>query len=607
MEAILNNLIRATGWSIFHSLWQAAIMYGVLLLVVHTIPTLKAKVRHDLSYGSLIIMFISFVFTFLTIFKIPTSNGDSTVALLTTGNIEHGTYFLSWPAEFGDKAERIFPLMVAVYTVGLLIQLFVLSNGFIKLGTLKRDGHQEIPEQWQDVFNHLISKLGIRSNITFKLSSLVNVPLVVGYLKPIVLFPVTLATQLDINQVEAILIHELSHIRRNDYLLNLIKTAIETILFFNPFVWLTSRLINIEREHACDDLVLNITGTPITYAHALLKLEILKEKGSPVLAMASTGKNNHLYQRIKRITDMKTNYMNSKQQFFAVALTMAVIISLAWVSPANKEVQKVSIKQQTKVLNLLSTSVTEVKIDTVPARSLKSDTTKKKRTVKIVTVHGKGNQVTYNSVSEMPDSLKVDVLTDSKFDFDFKGFDFDFKTAFKGLDTVWTEAFSYMKSPEYKKEIGDALAYMKSPEYKKELGDAIAHMKSPEYKKEVSDAMAYMRSPEFKKELRKSTEASTAYFKSADWKKQQLESIKSITDMKKTMNSKEFKAAQEELLKNSQELKLQFSGPEYKKQIEALKELKSSEEYKLLKEKFDKDLENLKEKKGIKTDIKIGS
>lgn len=70
----------------------------------------------------------------------------------------------------------------------------------------------------------------------------------------------------------------------------MIKTAIETILFFNPFVWLGSRLIEIEREHSCDDLVIALTGTPITYAHALLKLEILKENGSPILTMASTGR-----------------------------------------------------------------------------------------------------------------------------------------------------------------------------------------------------------------------------------------------------------------------------------------------------------------------------
>jgi bla regulator protein BlaR1 len=599
MEAILNNLIKATGWSIFHSLWQAAIVYGVLLLVVNTFPGMKAKVKHNLAYASLIMMFIAFVSTFLTIFKVPTSTGQTTVSMVTEANLEYSTYSLSWPEELSNKAENLFPYLVAVYTIGLLAQLFVLSKGYIKLVTLKKEGHRDVPEHWQNVFNGLISKLCIRSKVTFRLSSLVNVPLVVGYLKPIVLFPVALATQLDVNQVEAILIHELSHIRRNDYLLNLIKTAIETILFFNPFIWLASKLINIEREHACDDLVLNLTGTPVTYAHALLKLEILKEKGSPALAMASTGKNNHLYQRIKRITDMKTNYLDSKQQLFAVALTMAVVISLAWVSPVKKDiaikkVQKESVIKHAKLQKLIADLSTEIKIDTLPAKALKSDTTKRKRTVKIVTVDGKGNEVVYNSVADMPDSLKLDVLTDSNFDFEFK-------SVFKGLDTVWKNAFTYMKSPEYKKEVNDAMAYMKSPEYKKEVNDAMAYMKSPEYKKEVNDAMAYMKSPEYKKEVNDAM----AYMKSPEWKKQQSESMKIIAEMKRTTSSKEFRSAQEELLKNSEELRLKYSGPELKKQIEALKDLKGSEEYKQLKEKFDKDLEKLKEKKGIKTDVKI--
>ena len=157
-----------------------------------------------------------------------------------------------------------------------------------------------------------------------------NVPLVIGYFKPVVLFPIALATQLELNQVEAILIHELSHIRRNDYALNLMKTVIETLLFFNPFVWLAGKFISIEREHACDDLVIKHTGTPLTYAHALLKLELLKDKEAPTLSLAATGTNQYLYQRIKRITNMKTTYINAKQQLVIFALTLSTVLSLAW-------------------------------------------------------------------------------------------------------------------------------------------------------------------------------------------------------------------------------------------------------------------------------------
>jgi bla regulator protein BlaR1 len=594
MEAIINNLIKATGWSIFHSIWQGAIIYALLLLAVNLFPRMQSRSKHNIAYGSLVLLFVVFAITFVSIFELPSAAVPKGASSIEIANSQQSSHGFGWLSELNDRAENMFPLLVAIYAIGLIVQLIILSKGYAKLSILKKKGLQSVPESWELVFESLLGKLGLRQQVNFKLSALVNVPIVVGYLKPIVLFPIALVAQLEINQVEAILIHELSHIRRNDYLLNLIKTAVETILFFNPFVWLCSKLIGIEREHACDDLVLSLTGTPVTYAHALLKLEILKEKGSPAFSMAATGNNHHLYQRIKRITDMKTNYSNSKQQLFAVALTMATILSLAWVSPREKEKITLKVTEVKKVQDIKIGSINrsisnEIIIDTIPSKSTKIDTAKKKRTMKITTVDANGNKVVYNSVSEMPDSLRLKTLNDA--DFDFKQFSIDLKESFKGMDTIMKEAFAFTKSPEYVKELKESLAYMKSPGYAKE----------------VNEAFAYIRSPEFQKEMKNSAEATREYFTSPDWKKQQLEIVKNAEEFKKTFNSKEFKALQQKQLQESRELRLKYSGDGIKKDIEALRELKSSEEYKLLKEKFDKDLEKLKEKKGIKTDLKIGS
>ena len=208
------------------------------------------------------------------------------------------------------------------------------------------------------------------------------------------LFPVALAAQMDMRHVEAILIHELSHIRRNDYVFNLIRTMIETILFFNPFVWLTGKFIDIEREHACDDLVVTLTNAPLTYAHALLQVELLADKSSPLFALAATGNNQHLYQRIKRITDMKTNYMNSKQKLFAVTLTIATIASLAWISPAKSE------KQQKR------SKVQKTAVVAAPTVQLPLDTGKKKlKNIVIVKKPGEPDVIkSFDSIIINPDS-----------------------------------------------------------------------------------------------------------------------------------------------------------------------------------------------------------
>ena len=415
MEAVWNTLIKAIGWSIFHSLWQGAVLYGILFLIMAAAPKLKAKTKHNLAFGGICLLFLAFCVTFVSFLKLsevqPVSQAvfkDSAVTRINT--------IPELPTSVYDRAEDVLPYVVTLYGLGLLVQVSLIATGFYKLNQLKQAARSPIPAAWQELFENILLDLQISKRVGFHLSAYVHVPLVIGYFKPIVLFPVALATQLDLKQVEAILIHELSHIRRNDYLLNLVKTGIETLLFFNPFVWLVSRFIQIEREHACDDLVLDQTGTPLTYAHALLKLELLKEKDTPALSLAASGNSHYLYQRIKRITDMKTNYMNPKQQIFAVTLTLATLISLAWANPGDKKsVQGQEVHNMAQVHDSIKpVSIPDVAlpirkvIKVMPVR-LPIDTPKKKKSLKIITVDENGKRTEYKSVKELPDSIKAEI------------------------------------------------------------------------------------------------------------------------------------------------------------------------------------------------------
>lgn len=360
MEALLNNLIQATGWSILHSLWQAAFIYALLLPSQMHVFQLKAKTKYNLAYAANLTIFICFMLTFFTVFKWPVDQGSAIMAktIASTDQTTRSVLALT----ITKYAEKIFPFLVLFYSIGLLIQSFIVFKGYHKIQNLKKAARIDIPQEWNILFENLIRKMNIGKHVSFHLSDHINVPLVIGFFKPVVLFPVALAAQMDMKHVETILIHELSHIRRNDYVFNLIRTMIETILFFNPFVWLTGKFIVIEREHACDDLVVALTNTPLTYAHALLQVELLAEKSSPLFAMAATGNNQHLYQRIKRITDMKTNYMNSKQKLFAVILTVATIASLAWISPAKSEKPQKSVKAQKSAA--MTASAVQLPLDT---------------------------------------------------------------------------------------------------------------------------------------------------------------------------------------------------------------------------------------------------
>lgn len=542
MEAILTNLTKAIGWSIFHSLWQGAIIYGVLILAFFILPQRRARLKHNLAYGAMCLMFLTFVTSFLILFKLPS---PETLAPLAFNQAQlYEQYLATLPASLSQQTEMLFPYIVAIYAIGLVIQLFMLSAGYRKLQQLKQGNKLSVPAEWAEAFEGLKLKLSLAKHIDFYLSEGVNIPLVIGYFKPLVLFPVALVAQLDIKQVEAILIHELSHIRRNDYLLNLIKTGIETILFFNPFVWLGSRLIHMEREHACDDLVLQVTGTPLTYAHALLKLEILQDHSSPAFAMAATGKGQHLYQRIKRITDMKTSYINAKQRIFAITLTIATVISLAWVKPAKTEIP-VKLKTHVQPIDLKPQPERHIIPVTLP-----DDTAKKKKQFKIVTVDHQGNKCEYNSVKEMPDSLREMV----------------------NIDSIVNNSLSFLKSPEWKATMENATN--------------VANVASIE---------------KMNARIKKGTDRIQIYFNSTEWKKQQEKIKQGMELVEKNINTAEINRQIAEATKFEILISPEKTN-DHRLVFKKRQELESSKEYQDLKNKFENEVEALRKRKALNTD-----
>ncbi len=616
METLLQQFIKAFGWSILNSLWQSAIIYGVLFIVMLSIPKLAAKHKHNLAFGAIILMFIGFGYNFI---HQLTLNINSQAPAINAQNIQVYQYFNNLPPSFSSKAEQYFPVVVIFYSIGILLQLFVIVKGYGQLSKLKKESLSAVPDSWKAIFEQVTAHLKINKVTQFHLSSIVNVPLVIGYLKPVVLFPLALVNQLDNDQVEAILIHELSHIRRNDFLLNLIKTAIETLLFYNPFVWMAGRFIHIEREHACDDLVLKITGKPLNYAHALLKLELLKDKNSPAYALAATGKTQNLYQRIKRITNMKTNYLNAKQQMAALTLGVACLFSIAWINPTEKKKET----KKTPKIEVLSI------IDHHDMKTMVCTDTTKKRKIKIVTIDADGKKTEYNSVKDMPDSLRKDFYRDELFaGKNIYRLHADSSFKFKFNDSLLlSKIHKEYNSPEAQakwKKFGEEMAQKyNSPEAQakwKKFGEDIAKQyNSPEaqakWKKFGEEMQKKMNSPEAQAKWKKMGEDMAKEFGSpeaqAKWKKMG-------EDMAAKVNSPEFRAQIENIkahaLKSGEIARLSalsrlnsdslfkgnrhmLTGPDgavfY---FDNNSKVKQTEEYKKLKEKFDNEVKELKEK-----------
>ena len=602
METVFNTTISAFGWSIFHSLWQGAIIYG-LLFIAMSVPRLSAKLKHNLAFGALCMMFCCFLLTFVTVVKKP----SAPLNLNLSAQVHAPESIVSVAESSGivPLAEQYFPYLVGLYAAGVLIQVIMLFYGYRRLEQLKSALHEPVPAQWFKRFELVLTMLKIKRPVQFKLSDKVNVPLVIGFFKPLILFPVSMATQLDVQQVEAILIHELSHVRRNDFLLNLIKTAIETVLFFNPFIWLSSRFIQMEREHDCDDLVVSFTGTPLTYAHALLKIEILKTKHTPILSLAAAGDSQHLYHRIKRITDMKTTYMSAQQRIFAVTLTLGTIISLAWVSPQkDKEMVKTAARDVVKHFAEIAVVSGQPSRDDHALSTcidLPIDTPKKKKNLKIITVDAQGNKKEYNSVSELPDSLKFDGQR-HVFQFDTEKFKLDSASVLVLKQDAEAMA-KHFDSPEERAKLERIGIEMRKQ------GELLAKRFNTPEERAKWEKLGL--------EMQKQGERFAKQFNTPEAieKRKQLteEMKKHAGEIRLKLNSpehtEELKKLNEELRINTKEFQKMMINPEIEKQLRTLTfkfspdsdvqesvALRNSKEYKKLKKEFEDKVEKLKKK-----------
>lgn len=619
---LLNDLIKATGWSILHSLWQGALIYALLLPSQLNVFRVKAKLRYALAYGANCLMFICFIFTFFSVFQWQADQHVIAAAQHQTAAIT--MYAASIPVTLSQYAEMAFPFLVMFYAFGLLIQSYIVLKGYQKVQRLIRASHSAVPEEWHTLFLNLTSKLNIKKHIDFYVSAHVQVPLVVGYLKPVILFPVALTLQMDMKQVEAILIHELSHVRRNDYMLNLVRTLIDTLLFFNPFVWLVGKFINIEREHACDDLVVSLTKTPLTYAHALLKLELLADKTNPAMAMAATGENQHLYQRIKRITDMKTNYMNSKQKLSAITLTIATIISLAWINPAKSEKQtkKTAIQEPERKISINVTAP--------------SDTTKKKirvikkiqngKVVYLVKKDTLGKEPRIEIIETAP-GQELNIVLDSAFNTnELAGTITDFTENVKNLTIAGlTNGPGLAKMQlDIQKQGLELQKKFNSPEerakWQKLSKDVQVKLNSPEerakWQKLSKDIQLKYNTPEERAKWMKIAQGAQLKLNNKNWDQsnlstEQLEKIKKLTDLSKVQLNKMFDSDGVKIMIDGQ--KLSKLNSEQFKMLGSLNSIRINEnpdrqkvkqtpEYIELKKKFDKDVEELINKKLKKSD-----
>jgi beta-lactamase regulating signal transducer with metallopeptidase domain len=378
----ISLLIQSLGWALLHSIWQGALVFVGMYIVIKALGKRLSRLKYILSYASLLFLFAWFISTCLAewqkmqsvsfLLQEPGAMKNFTVNVSASAG-DHPRSIMSLVV---NAIEHFLPLVTYIYFIGLGIMLMRFTMGIWQMRSIRQKGIVPSDDHWR----HLLSGLQIRLNLTkpvkLLFSDYVNIPMMVGTLKPVILLPFTALNDLTTDQIEAILLHELAHIKRYDYMLNIFQTAIETLMFFNPFVWLLSSIVKREREHCCDDIVVAHTRQPLLYAHALTTLETTRIN-SGKLAMAAVGEKNQLFNRIKRITEMNKSSLNYGYLLLVLLIAIALIISVSRFSPATAQTKKAK-------------------------NSTQSDTTSTTvRTKKITIIDDNGNKSEYDSYDEM--------------------------------------------------------------------------------------------------------------------------------------------------------------------------------------------------------------
>ena len=227
------------------------------------------------------------------------------------------------------QVERVLPPLMLVWLAGVTMLSLRLLTGWLWVQRLRTHGVSPANDGCRRLAARLSRRLHISRAITLLESTLVDVPTVVGFLKPVVLLPASALGGLTPQQLEAILAHELAHIRRHDYLVNLLQTLVETVLFYHPAVWWVSRRIRIERENCCDDLAVSLCGDPVAYATALADLESLRSGPAPDhhIAMAATG--GSLLMRVRRLLGAPASHTGRGPAWLAGSVALLLIGGIA--------------------------------------------------------------------------------------------------------------------------------------------------------------------------------------------------------------------------------------------------------------------------------------
>ena len=353
--------VERLGWTLVHFLWQGlsiAALYAAARRAVAR--TSSPNARYLLACAALAAMMAAPLVTWglmrpsdaspeaaYRIRNAPSAASTADIAATTTATLPasvRATVSSMQPAQF-------LLWVVMVWLAGAVVFWARLAGGWVVAARMRSVLVRRAPPEWQEMLGKLGARIGLSRPVQLLVSALVQVPTVVGWLRPVVLVPVGALGGLPAEQLEALLLHELAHIRRHDYLVNILQSVAEALLFYHPAVWWVSGHIRAERELCCDDVAVSVSGDALTYARALAQLESYRPAHLSVAVAANGGS---LSGRIARLLGQPRPSVRTGlgPGVLAVAiLLVAAACGLFGQSDAHPTFQTVSIRRNTSDWN----------------------------------------------------------------------------------------------------------------------------------------------------------------------------------------------------------------------------------------------------------------
>ncbi|MBN1419506.1 MAG: HEAT repeat domain-containing protein [Planctomycetes bacterium] len=360
-------VVARMGWTLLHFLWQGAIVWSLLACALVILRRRSPGARYGAAFGALFLLVACPAITFPlvrdavpapsppqmvlpsletlqapapAIPPVPFRGGSAPVPVAPSGSAPSPIpedrdadpvsvappLAISLFARIASWVSPALPWIVAGWALGVLVLSIRLLGGWILANRMKTRGVHPASDRLVRALDDLRLRLRVSRPVRLLESAIAGVPSAIGWLRPVILLPARIATGLEARQIEAILAHELAHVRRRDYAANLLQSLIETLLFYHPAVWSISHRIRVERELACDDLVVSVHGDALTYARALTEIEAIRSRGA-LLPVAAAG--GGLLDRIRRLAGAPVPHARRFPRGPAGLLALTAILLLA--------------------------------------------------------------------------------------------------------------------------------------------------------------------------------------------------------------------------------------------------------------------------------------